>query len=135
MRPLAFVLALGACGAPAALPPAAPSAVRAVPDLAARIAAECALLEAAQAATAVTGRTPWPDVLAGCPGHARLRPVMTLPQMSAATRAANAAALPDSARGLGPRADLVFRRMITRGVPPDVARALVSHPAFAAAVR
>lgn len=100
-----------------------------------RIAAECRLLEVAQAETRARGLTTWPDVLAGCPGHPAARPAMSLAQMSAATRAANAAALPPAAGALGPRADLVFRRMITRGVPVPVAEGMTARPEFAAAVR
>lgn len=60
---------------------------------------------------------------------------MTLRQMSDATRAANAATLPPAASALGPRADLIFRRMITRGVPVPVAEAMTTTPAFAAATQ
>jgi hypothetical protein len=128
MRTLPLILTLAACAQAAPPPAAAP----ALPD---RIAAECRLLVAAQVETAARGLTAWPDVLAGCPGHPEARAAMTLPQMSAATRAASAAALPPAARALGPRADLVFRRMITRGVPPAVAEAMTARPEFAAAVR
>jgi len=123
MRALAVLPLLMACVAPA--PPGAP-----LPD---RIAAECRLLEAAQAETRARGLQTWPDVLAGCPGHPQARPAMDLPQMSAATRAANAARLPPGTAG--PRADLVFRRMITRGVPVVVAEAMTTRPEFAAAIR
>lgn len=132
MRPalLLAALALSACAAPPPAPPPPPAA--ALPD---RIAAECRLLEAAQAETRARGLAAWPDVLAGCPGHPEARAAMSLPQMSAATRAANAATLPPAARALGGRADLVFRRMVTRGVPVPVAEAMTARPEFAAAVR
>jgi hypothetical protein len=124
MRALALALLLAACGAGPSAPPAPVD----------RIATECRLLEAAQIETRARGLTDWPDVLAGCPGHPATS-AMTLRQMSEATRAANAATLPAAARPLGARADLIFRRMITRGVPPEVALAMTATPAFAAATR
>lgn len=126
MRALLALPLLAACAAPVAAPPPPPGN---------RIAAECRLLEAAQAETAARALRAWPDVLVGCPGHEGARDAMSLAQMTAATRAANAARLPDGARTLGPRADLVFRRMITRGVPVTVAEAMVARPEFAAASR
>lgn len=126
---LALVLLLAGCAAPAVVPEPAP------PAGGGRIATECRLLEAAQAESRARGLTAWPDVLAGCPGHADLRPAMTLPQMTAATRAANAAVLPPAVRAMGARAGLVYRRMITRGVPESVAQTLAERPEFAAAAR
>ena len=131
MRALLLIPLLVACGA---APPATAPAPAPVP-LSDRIAAECRLLEAAQAETRARGLRAWPDVLAGCPDHPEARSAMTLPQMSDATRAANAATLPAAARALGPRADLVYRRMITRGVPVPVAEAMILRPEFAAAAR
>lgn len=126
---LALVLLLAGCGAPAVAPAPAGGGGGG------RIATECRLLEAAQAETRARGLTAWPDVLVGCPGHADLRPAMTLPQMTATTRTANAATLPPAVRAMGARAGLVYRRMITRGVPEAVAQAMVSAPEFAAAAR
>lgn len=100
---------------------------------AARVSAECRLLERAQEETRARGLRAWPDVLVGCPGHEALRNAMSLAQMSAATRAANAAPLPAGvARG---RSEMIYRRMITRGVPEPVARDLATSVDFAAAVR
>jgi hypothetical protein len=124
MRVLALLLLLAACGA---APPAPPAPMD-------RVAAECRLLQDAHDETRARGLTAWPDVLAGCPGQTA-QPAMSLRQMSDATRAANAATLPAAARPLGPRADLIFRRMITRGVPLAVAEAMTATPAFAAAAR
>jgi hypothetical protein len=134
MRALVLPILLAACGGavdPAPAPVPAPVPATTPLD---RIATECRLLEAAQAETRARGLTAWPDVLAGCPGHPATSTV-TLRQMSDATRAANAAALPAAARPLGPRADLIFRRMIARGVPQPVAEAMTVTPAFAAAAR
>lgn len=128
MRAVVLLLSLAACAA--AVTETAPP-----PPAGDRVAAECRLLEAAQAETRARGLRAWPDVLVGCPGHGILRDAMSRPEMSAATRAANAATLPEAARVLGPRADLVYRRMITRGVPESVARAMTARPEFALAVR
>ena len=128
MRALMLLPLLAACAVAAPTPAPAPAA----PD---RIASECRLLEAATAETQARGLMAWPDVLEGCPDHPEARAAMSRAQMSAATRAANAATLPAAARALGPRADLVFRRMITRGVPEAVAEAMVNRPEFAAATR
>lgn len=128
MRALLALPLLAACAA-AAPPPAAEA------PPADRIATECRLLQAATVETAARGLRVWPDVLEGCPDHPEARGAMTLRQMSDATRAANAARLPEGARPLGPRADLVFRRMITRGVPVAVAEAMTARPEFAAAAR
>jgi hypothetical protein len=100
-----------------------------------RVAAECRLLEVAHAETEARGLRAWPDVLVGCPGHEGEQNAMTLAQASDATRAANAATAPQAVRALGARADVVFRRMITRGVPVAVAEAMVATPEFAAAAR
>ena len=127
---LSLVLMLAACATPVALPGPAPA-----PAPADRITAECRLLERAQAETAARGLTVWPDVLVGCPGHAGTQNAMTLAQASQATRRANAARPPAEVQALGARADMVFRRMITRGVPVEVAEALAATPDFATAVR
>jgi len=118
---LMVLMALAAC---ATTPPP--------PDRAARMAAECRLLARAHAETAAGGLTAWPDILDGCPSHPDARSTMTMAQMSDATRAANALIPPP---GLSPRADQVLRRMITRGVPPQVALALLESPEFTAATR
>ncbi len=129
MRALMFLPPLlAACATPVALTAPAPAPAD-------RIAAECRLLERAQAETGARGLTVWTDVLVGCPGHEGARNAMTLAQASDATRAANAADAPQAVRAMGPRADMVFRRMITRGVPVSVAEAMVTTPEFAAAVR
>ena len=130
MRALALPLLLAACAtaAPAPQPPApAP--------LAERIAAECRLLEAAQADTIARGLQAWPVVLTGCPGHEGAAPAMTMAQASDATRRANSATLPPAVATAGPRAETVYRRMITRGVPVEVAEAMALTPGFAAALR
>ncbi|WP_417587710.1 hypothetical protein [Pararhodobacter oceanensis] len=98
-----------------------------------RIAAECALLAQAAAQMEAAGQPAHDGLTEGCPGTTATdsRP---LSQQSAATRAAVAAALPAGVEA-GSRAELLFRRMITRGVPLSVASALTSSEAFAAASR
>ena len=124
---LIAVLTLSAC----ALPEQAPSPVSdALPD---RIARECHLLERASATMAARGENPQPDILVGCPGHEGLRDAMSMAEMSAATRRANAARPPAAVQGA--RADMVYRRMITRGVSPAVATEMATTPEFAAAAR
>ncbi len=129
MRALAIPLLLAACATAAPAPPPGPG------PLAARIAAECRLLEAAQAETTARGLRAWPDVLTGCPGHAGAAPAMTMAQASDATRRANRATLPPAVAAAGARAETVYRRMITRGVPVEVAEAMTSSPEFAATLR
>ena len=121
MRSVLALVVLSAC---VAVPRSA-----AAPDPAARLAAECALLaEALHLAPDLH-----PGVTDGCPGTTA-RDIRPLPAQLASLRAAQAAALPP---GIAPRtrADTVFRRMITRGVPVDIATALSGNPAFATASR
>lgn len=64
----------------------------------------------------------------GCPGT-EARDTRPLAAQMASLRAANAAPLP---AGIAPasRAETVFRRLITRGVPPEVATSLAATPEF-----
>ncbi len=130
MRIMLMVLMLSGCAAVAPLPER-----RSAPpqDRAARIAAECRLLEAAHAATRAEGLAAPPDILTGCPGHEHLRDTMPLRAQSAALRTANAARLPPAVAALGPQAARIYRRMITRGVPEPVAARVAQGPLLAAA--
>ncbi|MFN3647533.1 MAG: hypothetical protein ACK4S2_13635 [Gemmobacter sp.] len=122
MRALGWVVVLAGCAAPVAVPP--PGAG----NREGRLAAECRLLEAAHAATAARlGQAP-PDILVGCPGHEGRRDAMPLAAQSAALRVANAAALPPVVAAAGPAAARAYRRMISRGVPEDVAAGLAQGP-------
>ena len=116
MRALSLVLLLAAC-APAAQVPAPVD----------RIAAECALL--AEAAALMTA--PHPGLREGCPGVAA-RDTRPLPAQMASLREANAAPLPGGVVP-GTRAETVFRRLITRGVPAGIAAGLTARPEFAQA--
>lgn len=122
MRLLIALFALSAC---VAVPRASQ-----MPDPATRLAAECALLvEAAQR----MGPQAHPGLLEGCPGTTA-RDTRPLPQQLASLRAAQAAPLP---AGIAPqtRADTVFRRLITRGVPVSIATSLSDGPRFRTAAR
>jgi len=128
MRKVLAAIVLAGCGTEAGFsPPSQPPANRAQ-----RIASECTLLARAFNETSARGLRAWPDILQGCPAHPEARSAMTLSQMSDATRSANSLPAPP---GLTPRADQVLRRMVTRGVPAEVALALVHSPEFAAATR
>ncbi len=118
MRALSLVLLLAAC-APAARTPAPVD----------RIAAECALL--AQAAAQMAA--PHPGLREGCPG-VEARDSRPLPAQMASLREATAAPLPPGITP-GTRAETVFRRLITRGVPAGIAAGLTARPEFAAASR
>ena len=102
------------------------------PSPAERLVAECALLTRAVDMMAAAGTPAAPGLREGCPDERRIdsRP---LAQQTASLREANAVALPP---GLipGTRAETVFRRMITRGVPVSLAIHLTSDPIFEAAV-
>ena len=111
---------LGACVAP---PPA-----HGVPSPAERVAAECRVLSEAGAQMTAQGAPPHAGLREGCTGVAAVdaRP---LPAQTATLRAAMAAELPAGVRP-GSRAETVYRRLITRGVPVDVAAALTGTPDF-----
>ncbi len=137
MRAWLLVVGLAGCAAPAVQAP--------VPDRAARIAAECRVLEAAQAAMVAQGMGALPDVVAGCPGHPQARDTMplaaqtaalTMPlaAQTAALRVANAAALPPAVQAAGPQGARAYRRMISRGVPEAVAAGVAQGPVWAAAM-
>lgn len=98
-----------------------------------RIAAECALLTQAAAEMTLQGLAVHEGLSEGCPGTSA-RDTRPLPVQSASTRAANAAPLP-AGLAAGSRAEAVFRRMITRGVPVTIATALVATDGFRRASR
>lgn len=94
-----------------------------------RIVAECALLSLAEGQMSA----PHAGLREGCPGVAA-RDTRALRAQTAALRRATSADLPD---GVAPnsRAELIFRRMITRGVPVALARQLSATAEFQAAAR
>ena len=113
-------LFLGACAL--ALPP-----LRA-PTTEDRIAAECRLLASAATRMATQGLNVHEGLREGCSGVTAVdtRP---LPAQTASLRAATAAGLPAGVQA-GSRAEVVFRRMITRGVPPAISASLTNEPDF-----
>lgn len=119
--------------APLLLAACVTAAPRSAPAPSERVAAECALLARAGAAMAAVGTSAHAGLREGCPGETAVdsRP---LARQTASLRAAGAAALPPGVPA-GGRAEAVFRRMITRGVPVPVAVRLTADPLFAAAVR
>jgi hypothetical protein len=98
-----------------------------------RLQAECTLLQSAAAMMAEQGSTPPDGLLQGCPG-VTATDTRPLAQQTASLRAANAAPLPETLPA-GSRAETVFRRMITRGVPPALATSLVTSAEFTAATQ
>lgn len=123
---LIFPLLLAACVSAGPRPEAEPTQAQ-------RLDAECALLTRAVEMMAAAGTPAAPGLREGCPDERGIdsRP---LTRQTASLREANATPLPP---GLMPdsRAEVVFRRMITRGVPVSLAIHLTSDPIFAAAVR
>jgi len=127
MRYLALLpLVLAACvsAAPAVPPP---------PTGPARIAAECALLAQAASMMAAAGSPAHDGLSEGCPGT-EARDTRPLSRQTASLREAGQAALPPAVTP-GTRAEAVFRRMITRGVPVSLAIRLTEDPLFAEAAR
>jgi hypothetical protein len=120
------LIALCACTLSGPVQPAAPTPQE-------RVAAECAVLTLAAQRMAEAGNPAHDGLREGCPG-VTAQDTRPLVRQTASLRAATAAVLPD---GIAPgsRADQVFRRMITRGVPVAIATALTQDPAFGAATR
>lgn len=127
MRYLALLpLALAACvstAPPVAAPPSGP----------ARIAAECALLARAASMMAAAGSPAHDGLSEGCPG-VTARDTRPLARQTSSLREAGQAALPPGVTP-GTRAEAVFRRAITRGVPVSLAIRLTEDPLFAEAAR
>ena len=123
-----FLLPLALAACTAAAPPATP-----VPSPQDRVAAECALIDRAMIMLAANGTPAHAGMDEGCPG-VTARDTRALPEQMDSLRAANEAALPAAMRA-GSRAETVYRRLITRGVPVSLALHLTSDPLFAAAAR
>ncbi len=103
------------------------------PSPAERLVAECALLTRAVDMMAAAGTPAAPGLREGCPDERGIdsRPLI---RQTASLREAQSAALPPGLQP-GTRAETVFRRMITRGVPVSLAIHLTSDPIFAEAAR
>lgn len=103
-------------------------------DQTAAIAAECRLLAAARMATAkAQGAAPNAIVL-GCPGHDGLVDDTTRKEDRQRFKAAMGTKVPETAKAYGKMGKILFQRMISRGVPPEVAVAMVEGTLFKAAV-
>ena len=128
LRAVPLVL-LAACGLPdRSAPDQAPA-----PSAADRIAAECGLLARAGTMMEAAGQTAHPGLREGCPGVSAADN-RDLDTQMASLRAATGAPLPPSLQA-GTRAETVYRRMITRGVPVSLAGHLTGDPLFAIAAR
>lgn len=95
-----------------------------------RIAAECALLLHARERLIATARPAPQDIVVGCAGFEAAKDEMPLKAQSAALRAANAATLPPEVQRLAPQGEVVYRRMISRGVPESLAAELAPSALF-----
>lgn len=118
--PALALCVLAACAPRPPAPPPAPPV-----DL---LAAECRLLVEAAARMAAGGNPAHDGLTEGCPGS-DARDTRPLAAQMDSLRAATAAPLPHSLEA-GTRAETVFRRMITRGVPPTLATVLTETVDF-----
>lgn len=85
------------------------------------IKAECGLYKAAYEITERAGVTPKQDILVDCPGYEHFKEQMTRRDNSRAFRKAMSTKVPDKAKAWGKKGKLYFQKMISRGVPPEVA--------------
>lgn len=121
---LPVFVALAGCnstGAPTA--PAAPA------EITPKVATVCALYERAYTETKAALLPAPLDIVIGCPGRTSIRSQMSRLENAAAFRAAASAPLPPaaSASDVGKR---LFQRMISRGVPVNVATRMTRTPEF-----
>ena len=123
---LLLTLSLVACTATAPAPEPA--------QLSAGARAECRLLVTAFDQTKQrTGETR-PSIVEGCPGFENVVVRQNRFQASGGLLGAAATPLPADASAQGRLANIVFRRMIVRGVPQEIANGLARSPQFAATV-
>jgi len=118
--PVLALCVLAACAPRAPTQPAAPPVDR--------LAAECRLLVEAAARMVAGGSAAHDGLTEGCPGS-DARDTRPLAVQMDSLRAATAAPLPHGMQA-GTRAETVFRRMITRGVPPTLATVLTETVDF-----
>ena len=97
-------------------------------------AMECRLFELAYKVTQVQKDAAFSDILVDCPGYESWEFEMSTRENSNAYLAAKDATLPAKVQAGGAPAKAIFQRMIARGVPLDVAKALVETRAFDKAV-
>lgn len=113
--------------------PSTPTAPATSGAVSAKVAAECTLLESAYVATKAKNLPAPSDIIVGCPGRVNLAPEMGRLEGVAAFRRAAAAPLPAAARD-SRMGKILYQRMISRGVPLDVAVLMAATPEFAKAV-
>lgn len=97
-------------------------------------ATECRLFELAYKVTLAQKDAAFSDILVDCPGYENWEFEMTTRDNSNAFRTATSAQLPLKVLAGGDPAKALFQRMISRGVPIDVAEGLVETRAFDKAV-
>ncbi|MFY0596429.1 MAG: hypothetical protein JXQ85_08370 [Cognatishimia sp.] len=93
-------------------------------------ASECRLLELAYKVTLAQKDAAFSDILVDCPGYETWEFQMTTRDNSNAFRDAMGAQLPVKVQMGGDEAKALFQRMISRGVPLDVAEGMVDTRAF-----
>lgn len=98
------------------------------------IASECYLLELAYKVTKARKNTAFSDILVDCPGYENWTFEMSTRQNSIAFRKALNARKPKKIENGNETAIILFQRMITRGVPVDIAQAMVETRVFDNAV-
>ncbi len=108
--------------------------VAAQADASGRIAAECALYEAAMKRDAAKTGTSNTQIVLGCPGYEDVKDTSNRFTGAGAFIGAMRAQPPQAALAMGPAGKNLYQKMIARGVPTDVANAIVSDPVFARAV-
>ncbi|UZD89697.1 hypothetical protein [Cognatishimia activa] len=98
------------------------------------VTSECRLLELAYKVTKAQQDTAFSDILVDCPGYESWTFEMTTRDNSLAFREALNAQKPYKVEKGTETAKILFQRMITRGVPVEIAQALVETRAFDNAV-
>jgi|GEM_PF-5329836 len=93
-------------------------------------ASECNLFELAYKVTLAQKDAAFTDILVDCPGYEGWEFQMTTRDNSNAFRDATSAQLPAKVQMGGDEAKALFQRMISRGVPLDVAEGMVDTRAF-----
>ncbi|WP_298857621.1 hypothetical protein [uncultured Sulfitobacter sp.] len=111
----------------------APTMPTAPAEVSAKVTTVCALYERAYVETKAALLPAPLDIVIGCPGRTSLKSQMSRLENAAAFRRAAAAPLPAAASksDVGKR---LFQRMISRGVPVEVATRMTSTPEFSRAL-
>ena len=97
-------------------------------------APECRLFELAYKVTNTQKGAAFSDILVGCPGYEDWTSEMSIRQNSIAFQKAQNAQKPRKIETGSAAEKFLFQRMITRGVPVDIAQSVVETRVFAKAV-